>query len=170
MGRRVRQQRHGLGGGRQALPPLRDDQDNGTVVPPEGRIHRRRGREGGGSLDAESGASALANPAHPRWRDWRKYVGENGEKYIDANSRCPSACPSARRAATASAFALVRARPSRPGRVIFLGRPPRPRAYGTAPRAPPRGSAASPWNPSAGPWASGAGPPRRPGGIARTTS
>ena len=87
MGRRVRQQRHGLGGGRQALPPLRDDQDNGTVVPPEGHIHRRRGREGGGSLDAESGASALANPAHPRWRDWRKYVGENGEKYIDANTR-----------------------------------------------------------------------------------
>lgn len=85
-------------------------------------------------------------------------------------SRCPSACPSARRAATASAFALVRARPSRPGRVIFLGRPPRPRACGTAPRAPPRGSAASPWNRSAGPWASGAGPPRRPGGIARTTS
>lgn len=28
----------------------------------------------------------MANPAHPRWRDWRKYVGENGEKYIDANS------------------------------------------------------------------------------------
>lgn len=27
----------------------------------------------------------MANPAHPRWRDWRKYVGENGEKYIDAN-------------------------------------------------------------------------------------
>ena len=67
VGRRVWRQRHGLGGGRQALPPLRDDQDSGTVVPPEGRIHRRRGREGGGSLDAESGASALANPAHPRW-------------------------------------------------------------------------------------------------------
>ena len=33
-----------------------------------------------------------------------------------------------------------------------------------------RGHAASPWNRSAGPWASGAGPPRRPGGIARTTS
>lgn len=29
----------------------------------------------------------MANPAHPRWRDWRKYVGENGEKYIDANTR-----------------------------------------------------------------------------------
>lgn len=29
----------------------------------------------------------MANPAHPRWRDWRKYVGENGEKYIDANNR-----------------------------------------------------------------------------------
>lgn len=28
----------------------------------------------------------MANPAHPRWRDWRKYVGENGEKYIDANT------------------------------------------------------------------------------------
>ena len=28
----------------------------------------------------------MANPAHPRWRDWRKYVGENGEKYIDANN------------------------------------------------------------------------------------
>ena len=28
----------------------------------------------------------MANPAHPRWRDWRKYVGENGENYIDANS------------------------------------------------------------------------------------
>lgn len=36
--------------------------------------------KGGGRLDAESGASALANPAHPCWRDWRKYVGENGEK------------------------------------------------------------------------------------------
>lgn len=29
----------------------------------------------------------MANPAHPRWRDWRKYVGENGEKYIDANTK-----------------------------------------------------------------------------------
>lgn len=28
----------------------------------------------------------MANPAYPRWRDWRKCVGENGEKYIDANS------------------------------------------------------------------------------------
>ena len=28
----------------------------------------------------------MANPAHPRWRDWRKCVGENGEKYIDANN------------------------------------------------------------------------------------
>ena len=28
----------------------------------------------------------MVNPAHPRWRDWRKYVGENGEKYIDANN------------------------------------------------------------------------------------
>ena len=27
----------------------------------------------------------MANPAHPRWRDWRKYVGENGGNYIDAN-------------------------------------------------------------------------------------
>lgn len=41
VGRRVRQQRHGLGGRRQAVPPLRDDQDNGPVVPPEGRVHRR---------------------------------------------------------------------------------------------------------------------------------
>ena len=22
-----------------------------------------------------------------RWRDWRKYVGENGENYIDANTK-----------------------------------------------------------------------------------
>lgn len=29
------------GGRRQAVPPLRDDQDNGPVVPPEGRVHRR---------------------------------------------------------------------------------------------------------------------------------
>lgn len=29
----------------------------------------------------------MANPAYPRWRDWRKCVGENGEKYIDANRR-----------------------------------------------------------------------------------
>ena len=28
----------------------------------------------------------MANPAYPRWRDWRKCVGENGEKYIDANT------------------------------------------------------------------------------------
>ena len=28
----------------------------------------------------------MANPAYPRWRDWRKYVGENGEKYIDTNT------------------------------------------------------------------------------------
>ena len=28
----------------------------------------------------------MADPAYPRWRDWRKYVGENGEKYIDANT------------------------------------------------------------------------------------
>lgn len=27
----------------------------------------------------------MANPAYPRWRDWRKCIGENGEKYIDAN-------------------------------------------------------------------------------------
>ena len=27
----------------------------------------------------------MANPAYPRWRDWRKCVGENGENYIDAN-------------------------------------------------------------------------------------
>lgn len=31
----------------------------------------------------------MANPAHQRWRDWRKYVGENGEKYIDANTGRP---------------------------------------------------------------------------------
>ena len=41
VGRRVRQQRHGLGGRRQAVPPLRDDQDNGSVVPPEGRVDWR---------------------------------------------------------------------------------------------------------------------------------
>lgn len=28
----------------------------------------------------------MANPAYPRWRDWRKCVGENGEKYIDTNN------------------------------------------------------------------------------------
>ena len=28
----------------------------------------------------------MANPAYPRWRDWRKCVGGNGENYIDANS------------------------------------------------------------------------------------
>ena len=28
----------------------------------------------------------MTNLAHPRWRDWRKCVGENGEKYIDANN------------------------------------------------------------------------------------
>ncbi|MCQ5105330.1 hypothetical protein, partial [Eggerthella lenta] len=52
--------------------------------------------EGGRRLDAESGASALANPAYPRWRDWRKCVGENGEKYIDANTRLiePARCAS----------------------------------------------------------------------------
>ncbi|MBS5058570.1 MAG: hypothetical protein KHZ14_04740, partial [Collinsella sp.] len=33
------------------------------------------------------GTSALANPAYPRWRDWRKCVGGNGENYIDANKR-----------------------------------------------------------------------------------
>ena len=27
----------------------------------------------------------MANPAYPRWRDWLKCVGENGENYIDAN-------------------------------------------------------------------------------------
>ncbi|MED9952241.1 MAG: ATP-binding cassette domain-containing protein, partial [Collinsella sp.] len=43
-------------------------------------------REGGGRLGAESGTSALANPAYPRWRDWRKCVGGNGENYIDANT------------------------------------------------------------------------------------
>ncbi|MEE0287336.1 MAG: helix-turn-helix transcriptional regulator, partial [Collinsella aerofaciens] len=42
---------------------------------------------GGGRLGAESGTSALANPAYPRWRDWRKCVGGNGENYIDANRR-----------------------------------------------------------------------------------
>ena len=51
--------------------------------------------------------------------------------------------------------ALVRARPSRPGRVIFLGRPPRPRAFGSAPRAPARGCARAAWtsSPWACPWA-----------------
>ena len=49
------------------------------------------GREEKDALGAESGASALANLAHPRWRDWRKCVGENGEKYIDANTTPPSA-------------------------------------------------------------------------------
>ena len=29
----------------------------------------------------------MANPAYPRWRDWRKCVGGNGENYIDANKR-----------------------------------------------------------------------------------
>ena len=29
----------------------------------------------------------MANPAYPRWRDWRKCVGENGEKYIDTNNK-----------------------------------------------------------------------------------
>ena len=70
VGRRVRQQRHGLGGRRQAVPSLRDDQDNRSVVPPEGRVDWRWGREGGGRLGAEGGTSALANRAHPRWRDW----------------------------------------------------------------------------------------------------
>ena len=28
----------------------------------------------------------MANPAYPRWRDWRKCVGGNGENYIDANT------------------------------------------------------------------------------------
>ena len=28
----------------------------------------------------------MANPVYPRWRDWRKCVGGNGENYIDANS------------------------------------------------------------------------------------
>ena len=28
----------------------------------------------------------MANPAYPRWRDWRKCVGGNGENYIDANN------------------------------------------------------------------------------------
>ena len=28
----------------------------------------------------------MANPAYPRWRDWLKCVGENGENYIDANN------------------------------------------------------------------------------------
>ena len=27
----------------------------------------------------------MANPVYPRWRDWRKCVGGNGENYIDAN-------------------------------------------------------------------------------------
>lgn len=39
-----------------------------------------------GEVFEQAEDSALANPAHPRWRDWRKYVGENGEKYIDANT------------------------------------------------------------------------------------
>ena len=46
--------------------------------------------EGGWRLGAESGASALANPAYPRWRDWLKCVGENGENYIDANTARPT--------------------------------------------------------------------------------
>lgn len=29
----------------------------------------------------------MANPAYPRWRDWLKCVGENGENYIDANNK-----------------------------------------------------------------------------------
>ena len=29
----------------------------------------------------------MANPVYPRWRDWRKCVGGNGENYIDANNR-----------------------------------------------------------------------------------
>mgnify|MGYP006877363282 CR=1 FL=1 len=28
----------------------------------------------------------MANPAYPRWRDWRKCIGENGENYINANT------------------------------------------------------------------------------------
>ena len=28
----------------------------------------------------------MANLAYPRWRDWRKCVGGNGENYIDANT------------------------------------------------------------------------------------
>ena len=29
----------------------------------------------------------MADSAKARWRDWRKYVGENGENYIDANTK-----------------------------------------------------------------------------------
>ena len=68
------------------LPACSDDQDHGAVLPPEGRVARRRRGEGGTGLGAESGASTLAEPAHMRWRDWRKCVGENGENYIDANN------------------------------------------------------------------------------------
>ena len=35
----------------------------------------------------------MANPAYPRWRDWRKCVGGNGENYIDANSEKLAAMP-----------------------------------------------------------------------------
>lgn len=35
----------------------------------------------------------MANPAYPRWRDWRKCVGGNGENYIDANKVERYLCP-----------------------------------------------------------------------------
>ena len=47
----------------------------------------------------------MANPAHPRWRDWRKYVGENGGNYIDANTRVVGTFPDGN-----SALMLVTAR------------------------------------------------------------
>ena len=59
----------------------------------------------------------MANPAHPRWRDWRKYVGENGEKYIDANTGRPKGLdrgqapdPGARRHAAKGVRRLVERR------------------------------------------------------------
>lgn len=45
----------------------------------------------------------MANPAYPRWRDWRKCVGGNGENYIDANTSEHSSGESDRRGAITKA-------------------------------------------------------------------
>ena len=39
----------------------------------------------------------MADSAKARWRDWRKYVGENGENYIDANNVFNEATPTGQR-------------------------------------------------------------------------
>lgn len=83
-----------------------------------------------------------------------------------ADSRSQTRCPFPESSAITWHFSQVPAFPP-PGTSIFLGRPPPPRAYGSAPPAPARASWAP--LPSDGPSASGEGPRPLPAGRPRTT-